>query len=45
MYNNKTELGGRPNNDAIVMLKMIVLQQWHRLSNPELENLENMDKI
>ena len=37
MYNNKTELGGRPNNDAIVMLKMIVLQQWHGLSDPELE--------
>ena len=37
MYNNKTELGGRPNNDAIVMLKMIILQQWHGLSDPELE--------
>ncbi|RZB29497.1 MAG: transposase [Candidatus Argoarchaeum ethanivorans] len=37
MYNNHTELGGRPNNDAIVMLKMIVLQQWHGLSDLEIE--------
>ena len=37
MYNNKTELGGRPNLDEIVMLKMLVLQQWHGLSDPELE--------
>ena len=37
MYNNETELGGRPNLDEIVMLKMLVLQQWHGLSDPEME--------
>ena len=35
MYNNKTQAGGRPNNDEIVMLKMLVLQQWHGLSDPD----------
>ena len=37
MYNNKTEIGGRPNLDEIVMVKMLVLQQWHGLSDPEIE--------
>ena len=37
MYNNKTKAGGLPNNDEIIMLKMLVLQQWHGLSDPELE--------
>ncbi|WP_135603954.1 IS5 family transposase [Methanococcoides sp. NM1] len=37
MYDNKTELGGRPNLDEIVMLKMLVLQRWHGLSDPELK--------
>lgn len=37
MYNNKTERGGRPNNDELVMYKMLVLQEWHGLSDPELE--------
>jgi len=26
MYDNRTERGGRPNNDEIVMFKMLVLQ-------------------
>ena len=26
LYNNKTEFGGRPNLDEIVMVKMLVLQ-------------------
>jgi IS5 family transposase len=37
MYDNHTELGGRPNNDEIVMMKMLVLQSWYGLSDPELE--------
>ena len=44
MYYNKTEAGGRPNNDEIVMLKMLVLQQWHGLSDPELER-QCLDQI
>ncbi len=37
MYDNHTERGGRPNNDEIVMIKMLVLQSWYGLSDPELE--------
>jgi len=37
MYNNKTEKGGRPNIDEIIMFKLLVIQQWHGLSDPELE--------
>ncbi len=36
MYDNHTEQGGRP-NDEIVMMKMLVLQSWYGLSDPELE--------
>jgi IS5 family transposase len=44
MYDNHTERGGRPNNDEIVMMKMLVLQSWHGLSDPELERQAN-DRI
>lgn len=37
MYDNKSEKGGRPNIDEIVMIKLLVLQEWHGLSDPELE--------
>ena len=37
MYKNNTEKGGRPNIDEIVMIKVLVLQQWYGLSDPELE--------
>ena len=37
IYNNRTERGGRPNNDEVVMVKMLVLQSWYGLSDPELE--------
>ena len=37
MYDNKSEKGGRPNIDEIVMFKLLVLQNWHGLSDPELE--------
>ncbi len=37
MYDNQTERGGRPNNDEVVMVKMLVLQSWYGLSDPELE--------
>ena len=37
MYDNRSGRGGRPNIDEIVMMKMLVLQQWHGLSDPELE--------
>jgi IS5 family transposase len=37
MYNNKTESGGRPNFDVILMLKVLLLQQWYGLSDLEAE--------
>ena len=39
MYKNNTEKGGRPNIDEIVMTKVLVLQQWYGLSDPETERL------
>jgi IS5 family transposase len=37
LYNNKGPQGGRPNIDEVVMMKLLVLQQWYGLSDPELE--------
>jgi Transposase and inactivated derivatives, IS5 family len=37
MYLNKTASGGRPEADVILMFKMLVLQQWHGLSDLDLE--------
>ena len=37
MYDNRSERGGRPNIDEVVMIKLLVLQQWYGLSDPELE--------
>jgi len=37
MYDNKSEKGGRPNIDEIIMIKILILQEWHGLSDPELE--------
>jgi len=37
MYTNDTPRGGRPNTDEVVMMKLLVLQSWYGLSDPELE--------
>jgi len=37
MYHNKTSRGGRPNMDPVLMVKLLVLQAWYGLSDPELE--------
>jgi len=37
MYTNDTPRGGRPNTDEVMMVKLLVLQQWYGLSDPELE--------
>lgn len=37
MYNNKSEKGGRPNCDVILMFKILILQQWYDLSDLEVE--------
>ena len=44
MYKNKTECGGRPNLDVIVMLKSLFIQQLHNLSDEQLER-EIADRI
>jgi IS5 family transposase len=38
LYKNKTSLGGRPNPniDIVIMVKLLVLQHWFGLSDPEL---------
>jgi IS5 family transposase len=37
IYKNKTSHGGRPNIDIEIMIKLLVLQHWFGLSDPELE--------
>ena len=44
LYSNNTSKGGRPNLDEILMIKMLVLQQWHGFSDPELDRQAN-DRI
>jgi len=37
MYDNRSEKGRRPNCDVILMFKILILQQWYGLSDPEVE--------
>lgn len=37
LYKNKTSRGGRPNIDIVIMVKLLILQHWFGLSDPELE--------
>ena len=37
MYDNKSEKGGRPNCDVILMFKILILQQWYGLSDLDVE--------
>jgi IS5 family transposase len=37
MYHNKSEKGGRPNCDVILMFKLLILQQWFGLNDLEVE--------
>jgi len=37
LYHNQGPQGGRPHIDEVVMMKLLVLQQWYGLSDPELE--------
>jgi IS5 family transposase len=37
MYDNKSEKGGRPNCDVILMFRILILQQWYGLSDLEIE--------
>ena len=44
LYTNDTEKGGRPNIDEVIMVKLLVIQQWYGLSDEELER-EATDRI
>jgi IS5 family transposase len=44
MYRDNKEVGGRPHNDEILMIKMLVLAGWHGLSDYEVELLA-MDRL
>jgi transposase, IS5 family len=44
MYSNQGPCGGRPNMDPVLMVKLLVLQAWYGLSDPELERQVN-DRI
>jgi IS5 family transposase len=37
LYDNKTEKGGHPNIDVVLMIKILVLQQWYSLSDQRME--------
>jgi len=37
LYNNKTERGGHPNIDCVLMIKILVLQHWYSLSDQRME--------
>jgi len=37
LYGNKTENGGHPNIDCVLMIKILVLQHWYSLSDQRME--------
>lgn len=37
LYDNKTEKGGHPNIDLVLMIKILVLQHWYSLSDQKME--------
>jgi len=37
LYQSDTDQGGRPHTDVIVLMKLLMLQQWYGLSDYELE--------
>jgi len=34
MFDNRSEKGGKPNIDEVVIIKLLILQQWYGLSDP-----------
>ena len=34
LYDNQSPKGGRPNMDEVVIVKILVLQQWYGISDP-----------
>jgi IS5 family transposase len=37
IYDNRTKKGGHPNYDEVLMIKILVLQQWYSLSDQRME--------
>jgi IS5 family transposase len=37
LYDNKTERGGHPSFDCVLMIKILALQQWYNLSDQRME--------
>jgi len=37
LFTNDTEKRGRPNYDPILIIKILLLQQWYNLSDPQIE--------
>jgi IS5 family transposase len=37
LYDNRTEQGGHPNIDFVLMIKILVLQHWYGLSDQKME--------
>ena len=37
LFTNDTEKAGRPNYDPVLMVKILLLQQWYNLSDPQVE--------
>jgi IS5 family transposase len=37
LYDNKTEKGGHPNIDCVLMIKILILQHWYNLSDQRME--------
>ena len=37
IYDNRTEKGGHPNDDEVLMIKILALQQWYSLSDQKME--------
>jgi len=44
LYRNDSEQGGRPNADEVLMVKLLVAQQWYGLSDEETER-EAVDRL
>lgn len=44
LFTNDTDKGGRPNYDPILMVNILLLQQWYNLSDPRVER-EIRDRI
>lgn len=44
LFTNEIEKDGRPNYDPVLMVKILLLQQWYNISDPKIER-EIRDRI